>query len=217
MQYEIKTPDEHTNLNDVYPYNWDFMLYDKPYNVVSISEYYHSPSNNLYCYPSKEKISHQNLIPFNKDWQAVNWSFEFNQLKSTKVKWDSIRTNCSWEGIIYRNGKPFHTVLGRDRSYVMAKVETDLALIESHAISFHFRNWSKEAINRKIWYDSTPCIIKRVEGTSFYIEAETGVIEAPPTWKRHKSGMVSEAHWNEEYADGLNVSFDDPRVDWFRD
>ena len=213
----IKKPNRNTDFSTASKMNWDFYLDGVPHEVIFLPEYYHQPDNNKYCYPLGTVPTYDNIIPFDSRWDAVAWSWTIKQRKATKEKWGDTRTYSSWEATLFRNGQEFHTICAHDKTYVQAKIEIALIEFGEHPIAFHFRDWDKNEIGRKIWYYDSPCVIERISGATFFIVGENGKIDCPYNWKGKRAGdMCNEEHWNDDYANGLNVDYDNPYVDWFR-
>ena len=134
-----KKPNKDTDFSKAHNYEWDFYLDGVPQEVICLTEYEHQPDNNLYCYPLGEKPTHDNVIPFDKKWGAVDWSYLITPRNSTKEKWGDTRTYSSWKGIIYRNGKEFYEILANSKKYVEAKIE--IAIIINKVFNFFIFNF----------------------------------------------------------------------------
>lgn len=219
---KIRNPSEKTDFSNlkVHKYDWDFQVHGKEYDIYNIPGYPHSMDNCLYFCPKDEIPSYLNLKPFDKNWSAVEWSFDVKEIKGWKYKWDEIRTNSGWIGHLYRNGKQFHTVHGSTKDMAWAYLQTALIEAQHCPVNFCDRTWKEKCIGRKIWYHEKPCIIDRVsdyEDITFRVVGDNSEkkIDAPANWTDDNQ-ICNKQHWIESYSDGLMVEWNSPHIDWFR-
>src|SRR5574343_224167 len=121
--------------------HWDFNIDGVPYQVVRINGYYQTfggkwGKNDLYCYPLNEKMSYDNLIPFDSD-NVVDWGFRFDT--KSIIRWGNgfnkdTETRDSTTCYITRNGKDFYRISGREMSYCMAKAQVKLVELHEQCI-----------------------------------------------------------------------------------
>lgn len=202
-------------------YHWDFQIKGVEYDVYHIPGYPHGIDNCLYFCPKGETPNANNLKPFDKRWNPVDWSFEIHETKSWKYKWDEIRTNSGWVGYLKRNGKVFYKTFGSDQHGVWVRLQVALSDAEMHPLNFFERDWEMKAIGRKIWYHEKPCIISSIndyDGIELRIVGDNPQkrIEAPATWDGDKDDICSKQRWEENYSEGCNVEWNSHDINWFR-
>jgi hypothetical protein len=222
-EQKTRVPNEKTDFAnlELYKMCWDFEIKGVPYDVYMIRGYAHSSGNDKYVVPLGETPSANNIRPFDNNWNAVDWSFEIRELKSWKYKWDECRTQHKWIGILFRNGKGFHTVYGNDQHTVWVRLQSDLLLAQENVVNFFERGWEDKVRGMKIWYHEQPCVIDHVRTgdgeTSFWVvgDNEEKKIPAPCNWTK-EDDICSKQHWDDAYAKGCRVEWNSPHIKWFR-
>lgn len=207
--------------------DWDFELYDKPYQIVRYDGY----NNEDYaCYeikPHYKKIKDY-FVPDDLDIQVINChgvrgnapNWEISQTKKawTKTKWDETSVRFTCNTVISRNGVPFFE-FGGSEDYAYHKAKASLIEFTEGPINFHSRFWREEIEGRKIEYNGEPAIVKRVSVNPFYmwIVPVEGKFKPPHHWDHDDDDFcMNREAWDEEYAEGLRVdSVLSPDINWY--
>jgi len=227
MEIELKCLSESDNLSDlsIKKVDWDVVIDGESQQVVAIDDRPHGEGssyglNCYYVYPLDEVMSIDNLTPYWGIKGGVSWGihFEYNNYYRAGngfTKQDEIREGGQcW---ITRNGEKFYEVSGRKHEYALAKAQTLIVEIEESGWGFFNRNWEKNFIGRKVYYNNQPAKIERIcEGQGAMIIVPDG-IEAfePQVWQ------IDENESKEECMaeNGLSVKADifSPHIWWFRE
>lgn len=224
---KTRSPNEKTDFSNLklVKYGWDFWIYGKPHDVYMISGYphtYHKGENCLYIVPRGEIPSYKNIHPFDSNWGACEWSYEVEEVKSWKIKWDEVRTRSGWIGKLFRNKEWFHTVNATTPDMCWSFLRYYQTLAQESTLNFAQIDWQEKCKGMKIWYHGKPCVISHVitgaGDTRLYIEGENkSKIEAPEHWKeKDKDSFCSESRWNENYSTGLYVEWYSSDIKWYR-
>ena len=216
----VPTTENFDNL-EMNKWGWDFQVDGVEYDIYHIPGYPHSLDNNIYFCPKDDVPTATNLKPFDKEWEAVDWSYSIKEIKTWRYKWDEIRTSSGWLGYLYRNGKVFDTVRSDTANNVWNRLQVLLMEAKEHVVGFHFRNWKKEAIGRKVWYYDQPCIIESVsdyDGVRFRLVGDTidKRIPSPSHWQDDDDSICNKSHWEESYASGCMVEWNSKDISWYR-
>jgi len=217
MMSEIKLPKTQLDLECKNKFGWDLVMNSIQYDVYHIGDFYHSIGgtmglNSLYCCPSHEELTIDNILPF-CGVGAPRWEIRWKGNNYVKTKWgdSSIEHRGIWQ--IYRNEELFLEHGARDMEYGLSKAQTVLMedVLEG-PIAFHFRNWRDEVLNRKVYYHDQPGIIKSIiEG------GQLAVMIAPDGIKEFKSPPQHKEWWNQEGDIQHKTSMLDPAIYWHRD
>ena len=207
-----------------------------PYQVISINDKNDNPmchciggnygNNNFYCYPLftiemtanydevytvdlSLKPTLETICQF--DGEAPCYSVHYNATNYRKT--NEFRNGASC--IIFRNGKRFFEVSGRTFEYCSAKTQYILEQLTSHPINFRLRNWKDEMINRKIWWNSEPAIVRSIIESQgcIMIEPDKKYIQAfrPAIW------MIPESEPDfEPYEDSIKTDYLSNNIYWHR-
>lgn len=187
--------------------------------------------NNWYCYPLYRRTNENsiredptyewydegptpnNILEFSG--RSVCWSIAFeetNYLRKGEMR-EGGRCN------IYRNGKKFFEVGGRDANYALAKAQYRLLQLQEHPINFWSRKWKEELIGRKIWYNNDPCIIRSIieDQGCIMIEPDRSAIQffRPSPWQIDAEDIIDPfTHYNG--GEDIKADYLDPNINWFR-
>ncbi|MBN6186332.1 hypothetical protein JQN58_04945 [Aneurinibacillus sp. BA2021] len=211
----IKLIDKDTDLSSIgSPFPWDTVVEEQPYDVYQIDGYVHSigggwGENCYWACPRGETPTHENLIQF--AGHSVNWGIQLEQHNRIKCKWDEAEALESMRAVITRNGEKFYSVPGRTFDYCYTAAMQIIYRAQEHVIPFHFRDFEKDLIGRKIYYDRVPAIIKSyIKGQGcVMIEPEEGYTFPRPIYLDR----------GEEHEDSTSVKADmfaDGYIWWFR-
>lgn len=212
----IKLVDENTDLSNLKrPVGWDLEVRGVPYDVYRVDGYNHTIGGRFgdNCYwacPEGETPTYENLIEFSGD--APTWGIAFDRVNYIKNKWDETSVEANGSCWITRNGKKFYRVPARFLDYGLAKAQYILVqLLEESPLSLALRNWEKEAVGRKIYYQGEPAIITRITNDLELMVVPDGIekFSKPFHWS-------ADMDWD-EYQDGLMVELLSPSIYWFRD
>ena len=184
---DIKLLDENADLSKIKPFDWDLEIKGIPYYVCRIEGYCHSlrwqggseTRCELWCYPRHESPSIENLIEYDLK-SPVAWGIQYDEIHSTKCKWDETETIAGCRTIITRNGVPFYNV-GGHRNYSVPKAIMLISEIEEHPLGFDGIDFDKKIIGRKVYWNNQPGII-----TSF-IHRQCCVMIAPDGMERFEN------------------------------
>lgn len=207
--------------------DWDFVLHDKPYQVVGYDGY----NNEDYaCYEINRDCTRKKdyYIPNDLDIEVINChgvrgnapNWEISQTKKAwvKTKWgeNSVRFTCNT--IITRNGVPFFE-FGGSEDYAYHKAKSSLIEFLEGPINFHSRFWKEELLGRKIEYNGEPATVSRIGTNPFYmwITPDKGKFKPHHRWDNDdEDDCLNRTDWNEEYAEGLRVdSVLNPDINWY--
>ncbi len=157
----LQTPNKKTDFSKLEfdYYDWDLVIDGSPYQVVSIKDYYHTESNitglnNLYCFPLKQKPDFKSLIIYRGPKGGVRWDISIREKIKYRHKWNLTSIENKLCVTIFRNDKIFYTFPAIDMGYAQSKANMFLLdIFENYPICFFNRDYQKEIIGRKIYYN----------------------------------------------------------------
>jgi len=103
-----------------------------------------------------EGPTRDNLIDFNGS--APSWSVAFEETNYFRKGEIREGGKCT----IFRNGEKFYEVGGREMIYGLSRAQSVLMQLQEHPLNFFSRNWKKELIGRKVWYQTDPAIVESI-------------------------------------------------------
>lgn len=215
---QCKVPKTNEDLKGASYYQWDAVAVNgRKLDVYSIIGFPHSIGgrmgvNELYCCPRGEKLSIDNIMCFSGE--SCNFDLSFESKNYHKSKWDEDRIEHIYKCTIFRNKNPFYTLSSHKLDYLMAKAHILLIEIGEHAVPFHFINYEKEIINRRIMWKNTPCII-----IDYFIN--NNLIIVPDFNEISPEEFIKITKLDREYYDSNDYSFPEDlfakSINWFRD
>lgn len=103
-----------------------------------------------------EGPTRDNLIDFNGS--APSWSVAFEETNYFRKGEIREGGKCT----IFRNGAKFYEVGGREMNYGLSRAQSILMQLQEHPLNFFSRDWKKELIGRKVWYQTDPAIVESI-------------------------------------------------------
>jgi hypothetical protein len=154
-----------------------------------------------------------NLIEYNG--RSVCWSIAFeetNYFRKGEIREGGLCT-------IFRNGKKFYEIGAREMQYGLSKAQYFLMQLQEHPINFWSRKWRDELIDRKIWYNSDPCIIRSIIEDQGCImiepDREYTKLFRPSPWQIDADDVFDPlTHYNG--GEDIKADYLDPHINWFR-
>lgn len=219
---DIKLISDTTDLSKlrIHPVDWDVVVEGKKYNIVRIEGYYHTiggkwGNNDYWAYPSDEQMSVKNLIEFNAS-DPISFSIEVHREKWISNKWDESCIDDYVSCFIRRNGEELYHFSCSDENYAWHKANLLLVTLkEDLPINIYRRDWEKDLIGRKIYFNDEPAVITRYNKFQVFIEPDGFKYFKCPVWS--KEDTYDEICWNYDYGDGMWVHLDSKQIWWFRD
>jgi hypothetical protein len=215
----LKTPPKNIQLSKLQSCNldWDLEIDGNPYQIIQLEGYYHTyggkfRENDYYCYDLNIKNPKTNdLIQYDGPSGGVRWNILIKENAYVKNKWNQISIERNIQCIIYRNDKEFYTFRCNCPNYARSKADLFLVQIaEEFPINFFSRDYKKEIIGSKIFYDRVPAIITEYYNFgSITIEPDGYPQFLRPVW------LADDEEWggdNEKIA----TSMDDKHITWCR-
>lgn len=217
---ELREITKDTDLSkcEVHYLNWDVNIKGKDFIVCRIPGYPHGEGgkfgvNDYYCFPADEKPSYENLMPWWSD-EPVRWGIRVDSNNYVHHHWDDSEVDHNYITTITRNDRDFYTIHSRDMSYGIAKAQVFITEVREDVVEVAKRDFDKDLVGRKIWYNGMPAVIDRyIWGDhSIWIVADN---------ERHRfefpDYMKDDYGYWEEYQDGMSVSCLSPKIEWFPD
>lgn len=212
---EIKLIEKDTDIKSLKmsKYNWDTVVYGKPYQVVKIEGYVHTiggywKENNLWMYPRYEEPTYENLIEYSVPGNGVCWGYRYEPHLYVRTKWDE--TECFRTGgvMITRNGADFYFCRGG-----IDEAKWLLHGIDDHPIDLNFYDFEKNVIGRKVWWRSEPGII-----TSWVGHGQACVIIEPDGISKFtKPAEYKDDDIYDDCEPTIKADIFDSHICWFRD
>jgi hypothetical protein len=187
--------------------------------------------NNWYCYPLYRRTNPDdirgepdyewfdegptpnNLLEYSG--RAVNWSISFEETNYLRKGEMREGGRCT----IWRNGKKFYEVGGREMNYALASAQQIVMRLQEHPINFWSRKWKDELIGRKIWYNSDPCIVRDIieDQGCIMIEPDKSAIKffRPSPWQIDADDPIDPLNFYNGGED-IKAEYLDPHINWFR-
>jgi len=146
----------------LYLYNWDLVINQVEYDVYSMEKCYHQQGscgdNNIWVIKKDDEIKAENFYPYKGNIFDDLWGIQI----TPKLFFYKGNVKNSFDCCITRNGKPFYKIYGNNFDYLYTQTKHIIYKLNEFFIPFHYRDWKKELINRKIWWrEKYPAIITR--------------------------------------------------------
>lgn len=192
--------------------------------------------NNYYCYPLYKEINPypekrtihedpeyvwddpgptpENIRKY--DGRGVCWSIGFEETNYFRKGEMREGGSCT----IFRNGQKFYEISAREMEYGLAKARHILIQLQEHPINFWSREWKKDLINRKIWYNADPAIVRSIieDQGCIIVEPDKKYIpmfRASP-WQVDANDPIDPLNFYNPEED-IKLDYMDSSINWFRD
>ena len=190
--------------------NWDTVINEKSYFVVSIEDYIHTiggkyGNNNLWAYPRSEKPSCENLIQF--DGEPVCWGINYAPYNHARYRHGEFEAGTIGNVFITRNGEKFCDVRGG--------IERAKCMINDfleHPMNLNEIDFDKNVIGRKVWWRSEPAIV------ASYISRQACVMLEPYGISRFTTPAEFADEGCDYYCESdVKTNILDKHIWWFRE
>ena len=189
--------------------NWDTVINEKSYFVVSIEDYIHTiggkyGNNNLWAYPRSEKPSCENLVQF--DGEPVCWGINYAPYNHARYRHGELETRTIGNVFITRNGEKFCDVRGG-----IERARCMMSDFLEHPMDLNEIDFDKNVIGRKVWWRSEPAVV------TSYISGQACVILEPDGIPQFTTPAEFAGEECECYVDDdVKADILDKHIWWFR-
>lgn len=196
--------------------DWDVNINGVPYQVIKAAGYAHTiggrldwgDGNCLYAYPLGEKMTYENLTPFDGH-PGARWGLIYNQTNTFNSHYGDSYIDARRKLTITRNDEEFYSGLMTFNEAVSYIFDGKL---DEHPLDLNERDFDKKCIGRKIFYRSQPAKIES------YVKRQACVIVVPDGFDSFETPNEFKSEPVIDYEEGksVKISIFDPHIYWFR-